>query len=133
MVYNHAVQSMSPVVAARAAAIPPGGCVRNLPKHLLPRRFRKPGYFKKVNNGNSIYRRLTMDGVAPTLLASAGNDSVLIHPVLDRFITLRERARLQTFPDVYEFIGPYGAIHRQIGNAVPVLFARQLASCLKDW
>jgi DNA (cytosine-5)-methyltransferase 1 len=50
-----------------------------------------------------------------------------LHPEADRPITHREAARLQTFPDHFEFVGTKIEIARQIGNAVPPNFAKQLA------
>ena len=49
------------------------------------------------------------------------------HPQLDRTITLREGARLQTFPDDFEFLGTKVEVAKQIGNAVPPLLAQRLA------
>ena len=54
------------------------------------------------------------------------------HPVLDRTITLREGARLQTFPDSFEFVGSKVEVARQIGNAVPPLLAEQIAESVKE-
>lgn len=133
MVKNHIAPTPTPLVQKRIENIPPGGCVRNLPKQLLPARFRQQDYFKNVCTGHSVLRRLTMEGTAPTILASTGDDSMLIHPYLQRCLTLREKARLQAFPDTYEFVGTYSSVHRQIGNAVPVLLARQLGVALKGW
>ena len=49
-----------------------------------------------------------------------------IHPTKNRGITLREAAALQTFPLDYQFVGSYGEVERQIGNAVPVRMAETL-------
>ena len=54
------------------------------------------------------------------------------HPVLDRTITLREGARLQTFPDDFEFLGNKVEVARQIGNAVPPLLAEKVAEKVKE-
>ena len=53
------------------------------------------------------------------------------HPVLDRTITLREGARLQTFPDDFEFLGSKVEVARQIGNAVPPVLAEHIADEIK--
>jgi len=53
-------------------------------------------------------------------------------PVAARRLTVRECARLQTFPDDFEFFGTFTEKHRQIGNAVPVRFAQELCSTLAD-
>ena len=49
-----------------------------------------------------------------------------IHPSENRGLTLREAATLQMFPPTYDFVGSYGQVERQIGNAVPVGMAETL-------
>ena len=69
------------------------------------------------------------DTVAPTLttVCTDVTKGRYAHPVFDRAITLREAALLQTFPIDYRFYGNSGQIARQIGNAVPVNLAKNLA------
>lgn len=64
------------------------------------------------------------------------NDTIIatgseIHPKAPRRLSVRECAIIQTFPDNFEFTGKIDAMHTQIGNAVPVLFAKKLAKCIK--
>jgi DNA (cytosine-5)-methyltransferase 1 len=62
-----------------------------------------------------------------------GGENVLRRPDGSvRYFTVRESARLQTFPDQYEFHGAWGEAMRQLGNAVPVLLARVLADSVAD-
>jgi len=87
---------------------------------------------KKVNGYKDIYGRMKWDYPSPTITAGC----VMIskgrfgHPEQDRAISLREAARLQTFPDNYMFSGNVGHIASQIGNAVPPLLAKRLAESL---
>ena len=89
-------------------------------RHVLPRKM-----FIKRNY------RLPLDGVSPTVTSHCLDE--FVHPVSDRALTVRECARLQSFPDSYQFCGPYLVPHidrtvqdryEQIGDAVPPLLAR---------
>jgi len=53
-----------------------------------------------------------------------------IHPTLDRAVTVREAARLQSFPDSFKFIGTKDSQYQQVGNAVPPKLARGIAEIL---
>lgn len=55
-----------------------------------------------------------------------------IHPKVKRRLSIRESAIIQTFPDNFEFTGSIGAMQTQVGNAVPPLFAKQIAKCIMN-
>jgi len=76
-----------------------------------------------------VYGRMDFDKPSNTLTAGCTNFTKgrFAHPTSDRAITLREAARLQTFPDSYRFCGSYEQISAQIGNAVPVKLAEVFA------
>jgi DNA (cytosine-5)-methyltransferase 1 len=80
------------------------------------------------------WRKMEADKPARTLMAHLGKDSYS-HIHYDssqaRTISVREAARLQSFPDGFEFAGAMNAAFRQIGNAVPPLMARRLAECIR--
>jgi DNA (cytosine-5)-methyltransferase 1 len=74
------------------------------------------------------YKRLDMHGLSRTITAHIAKDGYwYIHPEQHRTITVREAARLQTFPDDFRFAGPPSAAFKQIGNAVPPLLGEHLA------
>ena len=78
------------------------------------------------------YRRLKWDDPSHTLVAHMARDcSDFVHPEIDRFITVREAARLQSFPDTYKFPGSQFQQFRGIGNAVPPLLAQAVATQVK--
>lgn len=81
--------------------------------------------YKDTKNMHSgIYRRL--DPKKPSVVIANYRKSMLIHPHEHRGLSLREAARLQSFPDHIEFQGPLGYKQQQIGNAVPPLLAKAI-------
>ncbi len=92
--------------------------------------------YYRQDNGSSIgiARRLSRYKPAPTLLTSpAQRYTELCHPTQTRPLQTREYARLQTFPDDWEFVGSNNSVYRQIGNALPVEMARRIAEAAKDF
>jgi DNA (cytosine-5)-methyltransferase 1 len=69
-----------------------------------------------------IYHRL--DPEKPSVVIGNFRKNMLIHPSQDRGLSVREAARLQSFPDDYEFVGSIGFQQQQVGNAVPPLLAK---------
>lgn len=98
------------------------------------------GNFKDVENTpyavkglmSNIYRRLDGDKPAYTVIASGGGGTWGYHQKHPRPLTNRERARLQSFPDDYNFQGSTTEVRRQIGNAVPPLGIYPFAQRIKD-
>lgn len=89
---------------------------------------------KKSNGHMDVYGRMKWDEPSPTItggcvMISKGRFG---HPDQDRAISLREAARLQTFPDSFQFFGNTGEIAKQIGNAVPPLLAKKAALAICD-
>lgn len=75
----------------------------------------------------SRFRRLEWDSLAPTILTNFDNPRNYLHPSENRPLSVREVARLQTFPDDFIFYGPIKKQYTQIGNAVPPLLAKAVA------
>lgn len=115
--------------------VPPGGYWRDLPDE-LQREYMKKSYF--LGGGKTgMARRLAWDEPSLTLTCSpAQKQTERCHPEETRPLTVREYARIQTFPDDWQFSGPLTAQYKQIGNAVPVNLAyavgRALAALLND-
>lgn len=78
------------------------------------------------------YRRLHWDAPSHTVVAHMARDcSDFVHPGVDRFVSVREAARFQSFPDAYNFPGSQFRQFRQIGNAVPPLLGKAVAEAIK--
>lgn len=113
----HRARSHQPIAVERLKHIPRnGGSRSSLPPHLVLQCHKG-----KTTSFSDVYGRMTWDLVAPTLTTGCTDltRGRFGHPDQDRAITMREAARLQTFPDDYKFVGQPAQISRQIGNAVP--------------
>lgn len=99
--------------------VPPGGYWRDLPKPLR-KEYMKASYF--MGGGKTgMARRLSWDEPSLTLTCNpAQKQTERCHPSDTRPLNVREYARIQTFPDAWQFYGSVSAQYRQIGNAVPV-------------
>ena len=77
---------------------------------------------------NTIYLRLDYDTPCGTVINV--RKSMWVHPTLDRAVSVREAARLQTFPDSFVFCGSKDKQYQQVGNAVPPIMAKAIAKKL---
>jgi len=114
--FNHVALKHTPINIERYKLIPEGG---RLPETSLP-----PELYRR-NFGNT-YKRLSRN--RPALTMVPGNDAFPIHPTLNRSLTVREAARIQTFDDAIIFEGNRRQQGHQVGNAVPPIFSERLAS-----
>lgn len=121
IVNNHVARRLQPIQYERLSSIQPGQGMKDLPPHLRT----KGGY-------SGAYGRLTKDMVAPTITRwvfhpGSGRWG---HPVDTRLLTIREIARIQSFPDSFEFVGSYVQRAGQLGNAVPPLLAQHIVESM---
>jgi DNA (cytosine-5)-methyltransferase 1 len=116
---NNLVTLNGELVLKRYKHIPQGGNWRDIPDELMQ------NYADKERCHNWIYRRLPAD--KPSVTITNFRKNMLIHPHEDRGLSVREAARLQSFPDSYRFSG--GILHQQqqVADAVPPLMAEALA------
>ena len=133
----HKASRLSELNLRRIEASVPGGTWRDWPKELVA-----PCHLEESGNTySSVYGRMKWDELSPTITTQCygfGNGR-FGHPDTkqNRAISLREAARLQTFPDEYEFVDPevphyFKMIARFIGNAVPIELARVIARSIKQ-
>ena len=118
--FNHVALKHTEKNIERYKMIPEGG---RLPEDALP-----PELYRK-NFGNTFKRPSRSK---PALTMVPGNDAFPIHPTLNRSLTVREAARIQTFPDSMIFEGNRRQQGHQVGNAVPPLFSQKLASFILE-
>jgi len=103
--------------------IPAGGSIRSLPEDM--QKDYMGNYYYAPGGKSSVGRRIAWNEASPTLLCSPNQKRIdRCHPDEARPFKVREYARIQTFPDNWEFCGPVSEQYRQIGNAVPVNLAK---------
>jgi len=108
--------------------IPPGGYWRDLPSSMQKEYMGASYYMGGGKTG--MARRLSWDEPSLTLTCSpAQKQTERCHPDETRPLTVREYARIQTFPDNWEFIGSASSAYKQIGNAVPVNLGYHIGRC----
>ncbi|MBW4574434.1 MAG: DNA (cytosine-5-)-methyltransferase [Aphanothece sp. CMT-3BRIN-NPC111] len=115
----------SPKRSEILSLVPPGGCWRDLPENIQKSYMMKSYYLTGGRTG--MARRISWDEPSLTLTTSPSQKQTeRCHPDETRPFTVREYARIQTFPDEWEFMGGVGSKYKQIGNAVAVDFAYHL-------
>lgn len=120
---NHQCAGLGPANLARLPHIPPGGSWRDIPFDLLPKGMKRA----RRSDHTQRYGRLHPDGLASTILTKCDPHwGAFVHPHQDRVLSVRESARLQSFPDHVVFLGSLVDQYAQVGNAVPPLLAEAL-------
>lgn len=127
-VYNHEAPRLSKENLVRLKFIKPGGNWTDIPFEMLPKgmqRARKSDHTKR-------YGRVSPDGLASTILTKCDPHwGAYFHYSQDRSFTVREAARIQSFPDHFIFLGNMAQQFAQVGNAVPPLLAASVGRTLK--
>lgn len=121
ILHNHVATKHSPLALERLSLIPPNSGRDALPKEHLT---------KSIYSGT--WTRMRKDEISVTITTRFDTPSSgkFTHPFLDRAITVREAARIQSFPDDFVFIGNKGSQMKQVGNAVPPLLAGAIAQVI---
>jgi DNA (cytosine-5)-methyltransferase 1 len=121
--FNHIATKHSPLALERLALIPPNAGREVLPKEHLT---------KSIYSGT--WTRMKKDEISVTITTRFDTPSSgkFTHPFLNRAITVREAARIQSFPDNFHFVGNKGSQMKQVGNAVPPLLAAAIAEVIMN-
>ena len=116
--HNHLVSLNAVTIVRRFKCVPPGGNWEAIPAHYMK------NYADRTRCHTGIYRRLIYD--EPSVVIGNFRKNMLIHPTQNRGLSVREAARLQSFPDSFVFSGSIGFQQQQVGNAVPPLLAKAI-------
>ena len=123
VLYNHIITKTTETAMERFRALKQG---QNF--HSLDESMKTNTYTDASRTQNTIYLRLNYDEPSGTVVNV--RKSMWIHPEKDRAISIREAARLQTFPDSFVFCGSKDQQYQQVGNAVPPIMAKSIAKKL---
>ena len=134
---NQTYWNFSPQQEEMIQYIPEGGSWKDIPYEKLAPRFKRIRDDMKRYHAPKFYRRFAMNEIAGTITASAQPENCgIIHPRHNRRFTIREIARIQTFPDDFMFIDDtpkaITAMYKVIGNAVPCTLAYHIAEAIMD-
>lgn len=133
VIFNHTPRKVGDVVLARIKALGIGQKMQDLPEELWHESFRY--YVKEDPNrkGGPNLRMIRLDPDQPSLTVTGFIYNKFVHPYEDRFITPREAARLQGFPDDLRFKGSLTSVQRQVGDAVPIELGEALFRSLRNF
>ena len=126
-VQNHGAPRLSALNLERMKHVRQGGSWRDIPFDLLPEGMKRA----KRSDHTKRYGRMKPNGLACTILTKCDvHWGAYIHPYQDRAISVREAARLQSFPDRFVFQGSRTDQYVQVGNAVPPMLGRRVAESI---
>ncbi len=132
VLYNHICATLSELDMEIVRSVPAGGNWKDLPDSVVAKSARLT-QIKNSGGRTTYYGRLKYELPSYTIntFFNRPGNGAFIHPTQDRLISLREAARLQSFPDSYQFKGSVTSQFKQIGNAIPPLLAEMLGRSIR--
>lgn len=129
---NHIYRKVGSDVQKRINALKTGQKMQDLPRDLWHESFKR--YVDDPTRmGGPNLRIIRLDANEPSLTVTGHIYNKFVHPYEDRFITVREAARLQGLPDDLHFVGSLGSSQLQVGNAVPLPLSKALFNTILAW
>ncbi|HEU5229852.1 MAG TPA: DNA cytosine methyltransferase [Ktedonobacteraceae bacterium] len=131
-ILHHQLKKLNSAVQQRIVLLKQGETMKHLPEELQHPSFMRRSY-RRVMDGTPTEKRggapsglKRLIAYEPCLTITSASSTEFVHPIEDRPLTLRECARIQSFPDWFEFQGSWTSIATQIGNAIPPIFMELL-------
>ncbi|MDQ2903760.1 MAG: DNA cytosine methyltransferase [Ktedonobacteraceae bacterium] len=133
-VRHNQIKTLNATMLQRIAHLKQGETMKHLPEELQHPSYTRRSYRRVMDGTPTEKRGGAPSGLKrliandPSLTITSGSSAEFIHPILNRPLTLRECARIQTFPDWFDFQGSWSSVATQIGNAIPPMFMEILTS-----
>lgn len=133
MINNHIARKVGEIVQKRIDHLGIGQKMQDLPEELWHESFRFYVKEDSTRKGGPNMRMIRLDPKKPSLTVTGFIFNKFVHPYENRFVTVREAARLQGFPDDFSFWGSLTSTQQQVGNAVPIPLGKALFSQIRDF
>lgn len=123
---------LNPQAIKLGSMVPEGGSWKNIPYDKLPERLKRISDNMRKYRWPNFFRRFHRTEIAGTITAAFKPENAGVwHPFKDRVLSAREVARIQSFPDNFEFVGStVKSIYEMIGNAVPPVLGKTMAKAV---
>lgn len=130
-VLNHITFKLSDLDLEMIKNVPPGGNWKNIPMETV-KKSQRLSRIAKTGGRTTLYGRIDYDKPSYTITTyfNRPGNGTYVHPNIDRVISVREAARLQSFKDDYYFYGNKTELLKQVGNAVPPILAREIGKSI---
>lgn len=133
MISNHIARKVGEIVQKRIDHLGIGQKMQDLPEELWHESFRFYVKEDSTRRGGPNMRMIRLDPTKPSLTVTGFIFNKFVHPFENRFVTVREAARLQGFPDDFSFWGSLTSTQQQVGNAVPIPLGKALFSEIREY